>query len=278
MATNDPLPSPKHAQYISTGKTMKLPSTNLELAAARRQHHMHKGINLIDSSIAIGRAMNEAIILTFGLSGAGKSSTLNHFFGANLSLTSSTTSCTRHVSHYVSCMSSTNWEVDNLRIGFVDIPGWGDNSGLHQQAKNMAAIETFLSAHSQLGRPAPKCYPNVVMIIASGNDNRADGPQSDFVIMLNAIKRFGIIDRRRHNVVIVMTHTMPDIHEIPVKKEMYQRLCTKVFGFEPPFVLLRFHFIRNYRPIFFSFKIIIRLMIFVLDIHEWWFKPKYLGT
>ena len=238
MATNDPQPPPKHSQYISTGKIMKLPSTNLELAARRRQHHMHKGINLVDSSIAIGRAMNEAIIFTFGLSGAGKSSTLNHLFGVNLSPTSATTSCTRHVSHYVACMSSTDWEVDNLRIGFVDIPGWGDNNGLHQQAKNMAAVETFLSAHSQLGRSAPKCYPNVVMIIASGNDNRADGPQSSFVIMLKAIKRFGIIDCKRFNVIIVMTHTMPDIADIPIKKEIYQRLCSKVFGIEPPFVYI----------------------------------------
>ena len=239
MATEDPQQTPKHAQYISTGKILKLPSTNLELAAARRQHHMHKGIHLIDSSIAIGRAMNEAIIFTFGLSGAGKSSTLNHLFGVNLSATSATTSCTRHVSHYVSSMSSTSWEVDNLRIGFVDLPGWGDGSGLHQQSKNMAAIETFLSAHSQLGRPAPKCYPNVVMIIASGNDSRPDGLQTNFVIMLNAINRFGIIDRKRCNVVIVMTHTMPDIKEIPIKKEIYQRLCSKVFGIDsPPFVYI----------------------------------------
>ena len=237
MATNYPDQIPEHQHYINTGREMKLPSTDMELATAKRQYFMHKGLHLVESSIEICRAMNDAIIFTFGLSGAGKSTTLNHLFGIDLARVSSDSSCTRDVVYYVSGMPSEDWEVSNLRISFVDVPGWGDGGGVYTQASNMAAVEKFIAEHPHLGRGAPKCYPNIIMIIVSANDNRANDVASPAVLMLKGIKQLRIIDKRRHNVVIVMTHSMCiSIKMIESKQELYQKLCRKEFGFEPPFV------------------------------------------
>ena len=237
MATNSPEIIHQHQHYISTGREMRLPSTPMELATAKREYFMHKGLYLVESSIEIGRAMNESIIFTFGQSGAGKSSTLNHLFDMDLACVSSESACTRDVVYYVSCLRSANWEVSNLKISFVDVPGWGDGGGVHTQAVNMATIEKFITEHPHLGRGAPKCYPNIILIIVSANDNRPNDLASPAVLMLKAIRQLRIIDKRRHNVVIVMTNTMSiSIKMIKIKQELYQNLCRNEFGFEPPFV------------------------------------------
>ena len=233
MATN----SPEEIQHEQHQHEMKLPSTLMELVTAKRIHFMHRGLQLVESSIEIFRAMNEAIIFTFGQSGAGKSSTLNHLFDRQLASVSADSSCTRDVVYYVSSMSSSQWEVNNLKIGFVDVPGWGDGGGGSVQASNMATVEKFIATHPHLGRAAPKCYPNIIMIIVSANDNRANDVACPAVLMLKAIRQFRIIDKRRHNVVIVMTHTLAiSVNSIKRKRDLYQSLCQKEFGFKPPFV------------------------------------------
>ena len=220
-----------------TGLTMTLPSNNLELAAAKGRYFMHKGMHLVESSIEIGRAMNEAIIFTFGLSGAGKSTTLNHLFGIKLAKVSDEEACTSDVSYFLSTMPSPDYELENLKIGFVDLPGWADGRGISIQAQNMAIIEQFIAEHPHLGNRARPCFPNVVLIVVNANDNRPKGPASQAVLMLKAIKHLHIIDRKRHNAVIVMTHvqSIPP-NSIKQRKELYQGHCRAIFGFDPPFV------------------------------------------
>ena len=75
------------------------------------------------NSIRAHRASNQAIIFLYGLSGAGKTSSLNHIFGFELiKVNDNLESDTKDVTEYIATMKSEDWEVNNLQIN-IDMPG-----------------------------------------------------------------------------------------------------------------------------------------------------------
>lgn len=49
-------------------------------------------------------------------------------------------------------------------------------------------------------------YQNLVMIVQNINDNRIEGENSSFVIMLKGLRKVGAVDPYNPNVVVVLTH------------------------------------------------------------------------
>ena len=222
---------------------LNLPS-NLMQAYAMRSN-THTGMYMVQLSIDAQRACNEAIIFVYGVSGHGKSQSLNHLFGFDLIPVQKLrkSSDTKAVTEYVAKLVSDSWEVKNLEIGFIDAPGWKDTDGEQQDAKNMAAIQQFIENHPHLGSRIYKCYPNIILIALNVTDKRIDGSESDFCKMLNAMKYLNIVDTKKPNVLVILTHarSLPPgdfLEEVELKKESIKRNCKRYIGVEPPVVCL----------------------------------------
>ncbi|KAI6655633.1 hypothetical protein LOD99_11392, partial [Oopsacas minuta] len=185
-----------------------LPNSLMEASKMRRLHYNNPAMRMIETSIETKRACNQAIIFAYGVSGTGASTTLNHLFKMDLIPTSDSKSQTTAVTEYVSILASEHWKATNLKISFIDPPGFGDTNGDHQDILNLAAIEEFIAKHEHLGSKFYKCYPNIVLITVNVNDYRIQGQNSQFYRMLKAFKQLELVDIRRPNLIIVMTHIM----------------------------------------------------------------------
>lgn len=145
---------------------LELPTSPLQGYALLQQGCNHVGLGLIQASLDINRACNEAIIFVYGNSGSGKTETLNTLFGSQVIpiADSRHSTATLHVNEYIAIMKSDDWEIFNLQLGFIDLPGFGDTGGLKEDATNLALIEKFNRAHPHLGNKLYTCYPNIVLI------------------------------------------------------------------------------------------------------------------
>ena len=166
----------------------------------------HEGLGLFYKSYRAHRSLNVTSIFLFGKTGSGKSSTLNHLFGRDLIPTSSMESCTRDVIEYGCTMDSTHWKVEGLGLGFVDTPGYGDTDGVKQDARNLTTINEYVQTkYTKWNR---RIYPNIVLVVVNGSDNRMFGIESEFSQMLHVLSKLNIVDIERPNVVIAVTHAL----------------------------------------------------------------------
>ena len=190
------------------GNYLKLPSTLMQAYAMKTTPHT--GMHMVEMSIEAQRACNEAIIFVYGLSGHGKSQSLNHLFGFDLIPIGKLkkASDTKSVTEYIANLVSDSWEVQNMEIGFIDPPGWGDTQGDLQDARNIAAIEQFIENHPHLGSRIYKCYPSIILIAVNANDKRLDGADSGLCKMLIALRHLDIVDKKRPNIIFILTHIM----------------------------------------------------------------------
>ena len=192
----------------STTNYFPLPSSPIEVNHMMGTNY-HPGMKMVQASLNAQRACNEAIIIVYGLTGEGKTSSLNHLFGSEIIPKSKKeTSDTSSVTEFISVMNSPQWEVTNLEIGFIDLPGWGDNRGDRQDARNLAAIEQFTIGHRHLGTQMYKCYPNIILIVFNVMNERMEGPESSAAKMLRMLKELDIVDIKHPNVVVILTHAM----------------------------------------------------------------------
>ena len=225
----------------SPSEYINLPDSLIEASRLRRQHYNHIAMRMIGSSIEAKRACNEAIIFTYGVTGTGASATLNHLFNYEIIPTSDSKSQTTSVTEYVSTLRSDEWKADNLRICFIDPPGFGDTKGDHKDIMNLATIEEFISKQRHLGTKFYKCYPNIVLITVNANDYRMQGEHSQFNIMLNALRHFELVDTRKPNLVIAMTHVMsiPKSNftkRVQEQSDCIQKMIQETFGIEASIV------------------------------------------
>ena len=199
-----------------------LPKTPIEAYKMSREIQ-HKSLEMVGKSLCAQRPANRAVIFLYGLSGAGKSSTLNHLFNGSERLISQQISHNvpgaNDVVEYMGSMSSEHWCADELEISFIDAPGYNDNQGKGQDACNLTTIEKFIQQHQQLGlQNFAKIagflytyaifYPNIVLVTVDASHERLFGKDTDVGKMLRALgkKRLRIVDSKRPNVVFVMTH------------------------------------------------------------------------
>jgi GTP-binding protein EngB required for normal cell division len=148
-----------------------------------------------------GRSFNTVTTVLLGQSGHGKSSTVNHLLGVPLATTSSKMSETRATTEFKLVAPEPSLGVSNLSLSLVDTPGFGDTEGLAQDACNLVSISKFL-AEGQEGR----VFPNMILIVFNASEKRFDGKNSAFYKALREVGKLGIVDKRRPNVILVLTH------------------------------------------------------------------------
>ena len=205
----------------NVGEYFELPDRFTQAYKLQYNGVTHQAMEMVENSLRAHRSCNEAIIFSYGLTGAGKTSTLNHLFGFNLiEIKERHGADTKGVTEYVATMKSNLWRVSNLQIGFIDVPGWGDGRSDKHDVLNMALTDQFISKHPCLGSVVYKCYPNIVMIAINVNDNRIKGENSQTVRMFRALKKLNIVDKKRPNLLIVLTHVM----SLGGRKTFYKKL------------------------------------------------------
>ncbi|KAI6660462.1 hypothetical protein LOD99_14047 [Oopsacas minuta] len=192
--------------YPPKDSYLHLPATLSDARLLAFRGVSHPAMNMVGNSLRAHRASNEAIIFLYGVTGSGKSSTLNHLFNRDLLSTSDTQSCTKDVAEYAVNMTSDDCKIHNLEIGFIDVPGWSDTDGSIQDAVNLNTISKFTRQHPHLSSSYLSIYPNIVLIVVSAVEKRLGGEYSNCAYMLRAVSKLGIVDRVRPNVVFVLTH------------------------------------------------------------------------
>ena len=185
---------------------LALPATLSEARVLAFNGVTHPGMNMVGNSLRAHRASNEAIIFLYGVTGSGKSSTLNHLFDKDLLETSDNKSCTKDAVEYVVTLTSKKCKITNLEIGFIDVPGWGDTDGNIQDAVNLNTISKFTQQHPHLSSKYLSTFPNIVLIVVSAVDKRLGGEKSNCSHMLKSLSKLRIVDRVHRNVVFVLTH------------------------------------------------------------------------
>ena len=194
-------------------KYYKLPSNVFE--AKQMNDNLMQGIinheramNMVGNSLKAQRPCNEAIIFTYGLTGAGKTSTLNHIFGIDeIIIKKHRQADTTLVSEYIATMKSDEWKVTNLEIGFIDVPGWNDTRKGDQDAFNMANIDYFIKSHPYLGCKHFKMYPSIILVAIDTTNKRSGGSDNgSLYAMIHNLSKLRIVDRKRPNVLFVLTN------------------------------------------------------------------------
>ena len=233
------------------GSCIPLPRTIYEANMMFMKNINHPAMNMMGSSLKAHRSCNEAIIYLYGISGAGKSSTLNHLFNREgLIPVSSTQSCTSEVCEYVSLMESNHWRVSNLQIGFIDTPGWDDTRSKDMDAFNFALMENFITTHPHLGCKTLKIYPNIILIVLRAVDNRIIGKNAKTSQMLRAISQLDIVDTERPNVVFILTHAwaIPErkyTEDCRAQKKRMKQLSREFLGVTAPVVMIENKYVDN---------------------------------
>ena len=202
-----------------------LPSSLYEAGYLSRSSTLHNGMMMFANSVQAHRAPNQAIIFLYGLSGAGKTSSLNHIFGFEvIKIVNKFKADTNSVTEYIATMKSEVWGVNNLQINFIDMPGWSDSGGEEADIRNMALIDQFLLNHDTLGSKIYKCYPNIVTIVIDPNDRRLNDKDARVVRMFRALNKLNVIDKERPNVLIILTHVDS------VGKKSFTQLLNEIIG------------------------------------------------
>ena len=154
------------------------------------------------SSKQAGRSFNGVSTILLGQSGHGKSSMINHLLGVDIAKTSNKQSETRSTTEFKLVGPEPTLGVSDLNLCLVDTPGFGDTDGLAQDACNLASIAGFLAT----GGGAPRVYPNIILIVFNVLERRFAGNNSTFYKALQEVGKLGIVDKKRPNVVLVVTN------------------------------------------------------------------------
>ncbi len=146
-----------------------------------------------------------------GDSGVGKSSTVNHLFGQKVASINRIQSETKATTEYCLTINDDELAVQDLSLGIIDTPGFGDTEGLSQDACNLATIYGMMKDYPPLqhleSRDMP-VFPNVVLLLVNATDNRIEGDNSKLAVSLKYIKAMKLVDTVKNNVLLVLTNVM----------------------------------------------------------------------
>lgn len=219
---------------------MSLPSDVQSLSEMVLRGKSHPAMKMAGHAMTMKRSPNQAFVLLVGLTGAGKSSTINYLFDKKIATTNDIGSQTLSTSEYVVQLKSEEWRIPDLKLSVIDTPGLCDTNGLEQDAKHLSSIKNFLKLHPTLKGN----YPNLVMIVLNITDNRIEGECSNFSKMLKGIQKIKVIDPHNPNVVIVLTHAVSIATEVDVwiekvekKKIQVQEIVQLFLGITPEIVV-----------------------------------------
>ena len=196
-------------------------------------------------SAQIKRPSQSAMILVVGVTGAGKSSTINHLLdtgeGDPVAITSDNESQTKETSEYVLTVDEPEYEVSDLSMSIIDTPGLNDTDGENQDACNFLSIQTFFRTHPNLR--GKQIYPNLVFLVVKATDARIKGPRSSLAKNLRGIKLLDVVDQNHPNLVVVVTWCCSVAPKkwketMQKKKDDISTIVFQVLGLHAPVVLL----------------------------------------
>ena len=173
--------------------------------------------------LKIGRPLDTVMIMMAGVTGSGKSTTINKVFDDQLCETGSK----KAVTHTVSMISKLLTVPDDecpvkAYLSFVDVPGTNDDDRSREH-ENIAMVRHFRNECPLLNRKSAdeintinkfpikvrdKVYPNLVLLTVDANDNRMMGPDSAFRQSLKILKDSNLVDTEAVNLIVVATHSM----------------------------------------------------------------------
>ena len=205
VANKDRLPDDQE-YYRLPSNIFEAKQMNDDLMQGKINHE--RAINMVKNSLTAQRSCNEAIIFTYGLTGAGKTSTLNHIFGMDeIIIKKHRQADTTLISEYIATMKSDKWKVKDLEIGFIDVPGWNDTRKGGQDAINMANIDYFIKSHPYLGCKNFKIYPSIILVAIDTTNKRSGGSDNgSLYAMIHNLSKLRIVDKKRPNVLFVLTN------------------------------------------------------------------------
>ncbi|CAG8787385.1 16777_t:CDS:1 [Gigaspora rosea] len=210
-------------------------------------YYEHEGILSAFNAIEAKLSPNCAYILLLGMSGAGKSSTINSLFGKEIAATGFGKSQTKDTIEFKDQINDSRLGIKNLEISIIDGPGFEDTKGIEEDAKNILCYKRFLETHPQLS----SVRPNIIMIIANIIDTRlgnSENMETQFARMLKGIKvGLGdkILDHKRPSVIFVLTHLQSLPPGILKERESLQialvkKMSANVLGIiDPPEVTVK---------------------------------------
>lgn len=103
----------------------------------------HIGIRMALSSRTAHRSTRNPVIILFGITGAGKSMTINKLFGADICPTGNLKSETKEVIEYCVEIPSKRSGIKNLKLSVIDTPGYGDTDGSVEDAQHAVCLQHF---------------------------------------------------------------------------------------------------------------------------------------
>lgn len=126
-----------------------------------------------NASKKIHRSPFRTTLLTYGETGTGKSSLINHLFNLDIP-TNEYESETRSTSEFICERPYPLLGVSDLCLAIVDTPGYGDTNGVLQECANIECILKYLDEGLH------KFFPNIVLLTLSATNKRPFGDQSGF--------------------------------------------------------------------------------------------------
>ncbi|OXA50413.1 GTPase IMAP family member 7 [Folsomia candida] len=166
-----------------------------------------------------GRPLNQTMIVLYGKTGSGKSTTINRLFDDEaLCRVSDSTSETSKVTECIKDLTVMWPSIDppiSGKLSIVDVPGALDTD-TRKELENSQKISSFRKFHKALqernipSKLAPfqlssKVYPNSVLFAFNANDNRTVGPDSDLAKSLKLLKAYNFVDCKNPNLIMVGT-------------------------------------------------------------------------
>ncbi|RUS26512.1 hypothetical protein BC938DRAFT_470665 [Jimgerdemannia flammicorona] len=108
------------------------------------QYGKHLGWIMAQRSASALRSHNNPTIMLVGLSGAGKSTTINRLFDSEICKIGSSSSTTKNVTEHFVEIPSLRSGISNLRLSVIDTPGFHDTNGIYSDAVHAVCMQEFI--------------------------------------------------------------------------------------------------------------------------------------
>jgi len=138
--------SPPKDPYPLSDSLYHLPGSDHDLAKYATMPSLSEpekiALPLSYRSLQLGRSLDKAYMVVFGLTGVGKSATINKFFNKDICPSGSGKSVTAEAIEYSVEFPDQNNQV-RLSLRVVDTPGLCDTDGEETESRNIHAIQQF---------------------------------------------------------------------------------------------------------------------------------------
>ncbi|KAJ7729763.1 hypothetical protein B0H16DRAFT_1893779 [Mycena metata] len=164
---------------------------------------------------ATGRHATKAVVLLLGLTGHGKSKTINRLVGQDLlPMGRSTLGSTTKVIHRITLNSFNKTSAASIPVEIDDTPGLEDTTYRDREA-NRALLTEYQRQQFPSG-----IYPNVILLVASWDSITVDAHNEPHNLTsaigksMYHLKLSGLVDIKRPNVVVVVTKSLPTLRHL----------------------------------------------------------------